>query len=79
MNQKTTAKVTTTGKTIEPGLPPGTRVQLKYGAKLKGRVMGYQPDCSMGLQGLFPVRLDNTIWQTCTASDVTVLESKDND
>lgn len=56
-----------------PGLPVGTRVQLKEGARLKGTVMSYQRGCTPGLLGLFPVRLDNTIWQTCHASDVIVL------
>jgi hypothetical protein len=56
-----------------PGLAPGTRVQLSCGARLKGTVMRYQPAHSPGLLGLFPVRLDNGIWQTCSAADVVVL------
>jgi hypothetical protein len=35
--------------------------------------MSYQRECLPGLLGLFPVRLDNAIWQTCHANDVTVL------
>jgi hypothetical protein len=65
--------------TVEAGLPPGTRVQLKDGAKQKGTVMPYMRECSQGLLGLFPVRLDNCIWQICNASDVIVLKPKDND
>ena len=56
-----------------PGLAPGTRVQLREGARLKGTVMPYQPAYLPGLLGLFPVRLDNGIWQTCDATDVRVL------
>jgi hypothetical protein len=56
-----------------PGLVPGTRVQLREGARLKGTVMPYQPADSPGLLGLFPVQLDNWIWQTCDATDVLVL------
>ena len=56
-----------------PGLAPGTRVQLRGGARLKGTVMRYQPAHSPGLLGLFPVQLDNGIWQTCDATDVLVL------
>jgi hypothetical protein len=55
------------------GLPPGTRVQLKGAAQLTGTVMSYQRECVPGWLGLFPVRLDNTIWQTCHAGDVIVL------
>jgi len=55
------------------GLPVGTRVQLKGGAQLAGTVMAYQRECVPGWLGLFPVRLDNAIWQTCHASDVIVL------
>jgi hypothetical protein len=62
-----------------PKLLPGTRVQLKYGAKQKGTVMPYMRECSQGLLGSFPVQLDNAIWQICKASDVVVLESKDAD
>ena len=58
-----------------PGLPAGTRVQLKGGAQLTGTVMSYQQECVPGWLGLFPVRLDNAIWQTCHASDVIVLAS----
>lgn len=59
-----------TGAAKEPGLPAGTRVQLRDGAKLKGTVMTYEREYS---HGLFPVRLDNCIWQICHASDVIVL------
>jgi hypothetical protein len=58
-----------------PGLPAGTRVQLKSGAQHTGTVMSYQRECVPGWLGLFPVRLDNDIWQTCHASDVLVLAS----
>jgi len=58
-----------------PGLPAGTRVQLKGAAQLTGTVMSYQRECVPGWLGLFPVRLDNAIWQTCHASDVLVLAS----
>jgi hypothetical protein len=56
-----------------PGLAPGTRVQLREGTRLKGTVMPYQPADSPGRLGLFPVQLDNWIWQTCDATDVLVL------
>jgi hypothetical protein len=58
-----------------PGLPAGTRVQLQGAAQLTGTVMSYQQECVPGWLGLFPVRLDNGIWQTCHASDVLVLAS----
>jgi hypothetical protein len=58
-----------------PGLPAGTRVQLKGTAQLMGTVMSYQRECVPGWLGLFPVRLDNAIWQTCHAGDVIVLAS----
>ncbi len=62
------------GWAAKPGpLPPGTRVQLKDGRKHKGTVMPYMPECSPSPLGLFPVRLDNYIWQTCHTSDVIVL------
>jgi hypothetical protein len=35
--------------------------------------MPHQPAHSPGLLGLFPVQLDNWIWQTCDATDVLVL------
>jgi hypothetical protein len=35
--------------------------------------MPYQSAYSPGLLGLFPVKLDNWIWQTCDATDVLVL------
>jgi hypothetical protein len=54
-------------------LPAGTRVQLKGAAQLTGTVMTYQRECVPGWLGLFPVRLDNAIWQTCHAGDVIVL------
>lgn len=60
-------------QTTEYGLPAGTRVQLRDGAKLKGTVMPYARECPRVLLGLFPVRLDNCIWQICHASDVIVL------
>ncbi|MGH3693046.1 MAG: hypothetical protein ACRDRX_03435 [Pseudonocardiaceae bacterium] len=56
-----------------PGLPAGTRVQLKTGARMAGTIMAYQREFSPGLLGLFPVRLDDGIWQTCHTSDVIVL------
>ena len=57
------------------GLPAGTRVRLKGGNQLTGTVMAYQRECVPGWLGLFPVRLDNAIWQTSHASDVLVLAS----
>jgi hypothetical protein len=36
-------------------------------------VISYHPGYSLGLLGLFSVRLDNAIWQICDASDVIVL------
>jgi hypothetical protein len=51
-------------------------VQLKDGVRHKGTVMPYMRECSLGLLGLFPVRLDSWIWQTCDTSDVIVLEPK---
>jgi hypothetical protein len=48
-------------------------VQLKGAAQHTGTVMAYQQECVPGWLGLFPVRLDNAIWQTCHASDVIVL------
>ena len=57
-----------------PGLPVGTRVQLKDGVKHRGTVMPYMPETSQGMLGLFPVRFDHGIWQICHAHDVTVLE-----
>jgi hypothetical protein len=56
-----------------PGLPAGTRVQLKGATQLTGTVMSYQQECVAGWLGLFPVRLDNAIWQICHASDVIAL------
>ena len=79
MKQATKATAITTGMTTDPGLPPGTRVQLKDGVRHKGTVMPNMRETSLGLLGLFPVRLDNWIWQTCNASDVIVLELKDTD
>jgi hypothetical protein len=67
------AGVTVAGTAATRGLAPGTRVQLRDGARLKGTVMPYQPAHSPGLLGLFPVQLDNWIWQTCDATDVLVL------
>lgn len=54
----------------EWGLPAGTRVQMKDRTRQKGTVMPYEPEYS---HGLFPVRLDNGIWQKCHTSDVIVL------
>jgi hypothetical protein len=54
-------------------LSVGTRVQLRDRARLKGTVISYHPEYSMGSLGLFSVRLDNAIWQICDASDVIVL------
>lgn len=79
MKRATKATTIPTGMTTDPGLPPGTRVQLKDGVKHKGTVMPHMRETSLGLLGLFPVRLDNWIWQTCNASDVIVLELKDTD
>ena len=76
MKQTTKATVTTTGMTAKPGLPPGTRVKLTYGAKHKGTVMPYMRETSIGLLGLFPVRLDNWIWQTGDTSELRVVEPK---
>lgn len=59
-----------TGTSAERGLPAGTRVQMRDGAGQKGTVMAYEPEHS---RGLFPVRLDDGIWQKCHASDVIVL------
>lgn len=61
------------GSRATPGLAVGMRVQLRDGSRLTGTVMSYQRECLPGLLGLFPVRLDNAIWQTCHTSDVTVL------
>jgi hypothetical protein len=61
------------GSRSRPGLAVGMRVQLRDGSRLTGTVMSYQRECLPGLLGLFPVRLDNAIWQTCHANDVTVL------
>jgi hypothetical protein len=59
------------------GPPPGMRVRLREGARLAGTVMSYERGCSPDLLGLFPVRLDNGIWQTCHTSDVIVLTPAD--
>jgi hypothetical protein len=64
------------GHTVS-GLPSGTRVRLREGARLAGMVMSYERGCSPDLLGLFPVRLDNGIWKTCRASDVIVLAPAD--
>lgn len=63
-------RVMVTGTGTEVGLPAGTRVQMKSRAGQKGTVMVYEPGYS---RGLFPVRLDDGIWQKCHASDVIVL------
>jgi hypothetical protein len=65
------------GPAVVPGLPVGTRVQLKEGVQHTGTVMPYMPDTSQGMLGLFPVRLDNGFWQICNAHDVTMLKPKD--
>lgn len=54
-------------------LPPGTRVQLISGAKLRGTVMPYTAGGSSAQLGLFPVRLDNAFWQICGTDEVIVL------
>jgi hypothetical protein len=77
MKQATKTKVITGGMPAEAGLRPHTRVQLKYDAKQKGTVMPYMRECSQGLLGFFPIRLDNAIWWICKASDVILLEPKD--
>ncbi|MGH3822551.1 MAG: hypothetical protein ACRDRA_06885 [Pseudonocardiaceae bacterium] len=62
------------GRAGAPGLPVGTRIQLREGTRLTGTVMVCPPpEWSFGLLGLFSVRLDNGIWQICNANDVTVL------
>jgi hypothetical protein len=74
MRPTKTARTATTESAAKAGLPtPGTRVQLIDGAKHKGTVMPYTPECSPCLLGLFPVRLDNAIWQICGTSDVITL------
>lgn len=61
-----------------PGLPVGTRVQLREGARLAGTVKSCpRPEWSFGVLGLFAVRLDNGISQICHASDVIVLAQSD--
>jgi hypothetical protein len=55
---------------MKPGLPAGTRVQMRSRSRQQGVVMPYEPEYS---HGRFPVRLDNCIWRTCNASDVIVL------
>jgi hypothetical protein len=77
MKQAAKSTAITTGMTTDPGLPPGTRVQLKDGVRHKGTVMPYMRECSQGLLGFFPIRLDNAIWWICKASDVILLEPKD--
>ncbi len=62
-----------TGTAATPGLPAGTRIQLRGGAQRTGTVITYHPECSLGRLGLFSVRLDNGIWQVCDASDVIVV------
>ena len=47
---------------MKPGLPAGTRVQMRSRSRQQGVVMPYEPEYS---HGRFPVRLDNCIWQTC--------------
>ena len=55
---------------MSAGLPAGTRVQVKSGAQQTGTVMPHEPEYS---HGLFPVRLDDGIWQIFDATDVVVL------
>lgn len=55
---------------MSAGLPEGTRVRIRGEAQRTGTVMRYAPEYS---HGLFPVRLDDGIWQTFDASDVIVL------
>jgi hypothetical protein len=40
-----------------------------------GTVMAYTPRQSPAWRDLFPVRLDNWIWQLCHTDDITVLTS----
>lgn len=61
---------------MKPGLPAGTRVQMRSQSQQQGVVMPYEPEYS---HGRFPVRLDNCIWQTCNASDVIVLAQPKED
>jgi hypothetical protein len=56
-----------------PPPPPGTRVQLNNGTKHQGIVMPYTPRESPAWRDLFPVRLDNWIWQICGTDDITVI------
>ena len=60
------------GRPADWGQPAGTRVQLRSRTQPQGTVMPYEPEYS---HGLFPVRLDNGIWQKCHASDVIVLDT----
>jgi hypothetical protein len=55
---------------MSAGLPAGTRVRVKGGAQQTGTVMPHEPQHS---RGLFPVRLDDGIWQIFDANDVVVL------
>ncbi len=64
--------VMVTGTGTDGGLPAGTRVQMRGRAGQQGTVMVYEPEYS---RGLFPVRLDDGIWQICDASDVIVLDT----
>jgi hypothetical protein len=74
MTPTKTARTATARSAAKAGSPtPGTRVQLRDGAKHKGTVMPYTATCSPCLLGLFPVRLDNAIWQICDTSDVIML------
>jgi hypothetical protein len=74
MTPTKTAPAATARSAAKAGSPtPGTRVQLIDGAKHKGTVMPYTASCSPCLLGLFPVRLDNAIWQICGTSDVIIL------
>jgi hypothetical protein len=74
MTPTKTARTATTDEVAKAGPPaPGTRVQLTHEAKHKGTVMAHMPECSPCLLGLFPVRLDNAIWQICATSDVIAL------
>ena len=58
---------------VQPGLPVGTRVQFRDKPAGTGTVMPYRPEYAPGRWGLFPVRGDDGIWQTCRINDLIVL------
>lgn len=59
------------GDRVSPGIPAGTRVQMKgTGHRRQGIVMPYEPEYS---HGSFPVRFDDGIWQVLNASYVVVV------